>query len=525
MTQIERKRPLASKNAAVKARKRQKIAGGDADYRSTPQTSAPAANGSKVRLDDLEWNEVALPDRLDDYEGFFGLEEIDDVEVVRSATDGRVSFKTAERSTAEPTKKRKASEGQQKDSDTRELQPVIDTPSNGEEWEGFSSDDQDQAQEPKILAKVAPVRADKKQKKKKEHKKGAERANGTSEPRNGGSNAFAGLGDEVQEDDVNTSAWDSLGLSQETLSSLSKLKFSRPTPIQSAAIPEILDGHDVIGKASTGSGKTLAFGIPILEHYLESKTDRRKASQASEDTHAPLALILSPTRELAHQITAHLTALCSHSSFDGPSIATVTGGLSIQKQQRLLSKADIIIGTPGRLWEVISQGQGLLKRLQKIMFLVVDEADRLLSEGHFKEVEEIWNVLDKDDEDVENDDVDSSAEQQQRQTLVFSATFHKGLQQKLAAKGKFGGELMDKKESMEYLLKKLRFREDKPKFIDVNPVEQMAQGLKEGLVECAGTEKVRRRTCPQAVSPSILMIARRTCISTLYLHTIPTPAP
>ncbi|KAJ9667311.1 ATP-dependent RNA helicase [Coniosporium apollinis] len=489
MAPIGKKRPLPSKNATTKARKRQKLAGGDADYRSTPQTSAPATNGSKVRLDDLKWNEVALPDRLDDYEGFFGLEEIDDVEVVRSATDGRVSFKTAERSTAKPTKKRKVSEGQHKDSDAQEPQPATDTPSDGEEWEGFGSDDQDQAQQPNVPVKAAPARADKKQKKKKEYKKDAERANGTSEPRDGDSNPFAGLGDEVQEDDVDTSAWESLGLSQTTLSSLSKLKFSRPTPIQSAAIPEILDGHDVIGKASTGSGKTLAFGIPILEHYLGSNPDRRKASRVSEDIHQPQALILSPTRELAHQITAHLTALCSQGSFDGPSIATVTGGLSIQKQQRLLSKADIIIGTPGRLWEVISQGQGLLKRLQKIKFLVVDEADRLLSEGHFKEVEEILNVLDKDDEDVENEDVDSSAEQQKRQTLVFSATFHKGLQQKLAAKGKFGGELMDKKESMEYLLKKLRFREEKPKFIDVNPVEQMAEGLKEGLVECSGTEK------------------------------------
>ena len=76
-----------------------------------------------------------------------------------------------------------------------------------------------------------------------------------------------------------------------------------------------------------------------------------------------------------------------------------------------------------------------------------------------------------------------------RQTLVFSATFAKGLQQKLAGKGKYG--LMDDKESMEYLLKKLNFREEKPKFVDVNPISQMAEGLKEGMVECAGTEKVR----------------------------------
>ncbi len=80
-----------------------------------------------------------------------------------------------------------------------------------------------------------------------------------------------------------------------------------------------------------------------------------------------------------------------------------------------------------------------------------------------------------------------------RQTLVFSATFNKGLQQKLAGKGRF--DLMNETQSLEYLLKRLNFREEQPKFIDVNPVSQMAEGLKEGLVECGAMEKVRR-DCP-----------------------------
>jgi ATP-dependent RNA helicase DDX24/MAK5 len=161
----------------------------------------------------------------------------------------------------------------------------------------------------------------------------------------------------------------------------------------------------------------------------------------------------------------------------------------------LLSTADIIVGTPGRLWEVISEGQGLVKWLRQIKYLVVDEADRLLSEGHFKEVEEILNALDREDEEGENGneanakDEKPSSPKSRRQTLVFSATFHK-LQQKLAGKGKpGGGDLMDKKESMEYL-QKLNFREERPKFVDVNPISQMAEGLKEGLVECAALEKV-----------------------------------
>ena len=289
------------------------------------------------------------------------------------------------------------------------------------------------------------------------------------------------------------SSWQHLQLSSEVLMSLAKLRFSCPTPIQSATIPEILNGHDCIGKASTGSGKTLAFGIPILEHFLS--TNRGQSIEGNSSSDPPIAMILSPTRELAHQLTTHLTDLCSNTSGISPRIVTLTGGLSSQKQQRLLVHADIVIGTPGRLWETMSESQEVLRSLKKIKFLVVDEADRLLSEGHFKEVEEILNSLDRDDdnsEDQSNSEYFSKIPaKEDRQTLVFSATFQKELQQKLAGKSRFSGsELMGKQESMEYLLKKLNFREEKPKFIDVNPISQMAAGLREGLVECGGLEKV-----------------------------------
>lgn len=295
------------------------------------------------------------------------------------------------------------------------------------------------------------------------------------------SNVFEALKAEASEEEIDVSAWQELDLTSKTLSALSKLGFSKPTPIQSAAIPEILAGHDVVGKASTGSGKTLAFGIPILENWLENFGELEE--EEFKNPRPPTALILSPTRELAHQLTEHIRALCAGIS-NAPYVAAVTGGLSVQKQQRQLAKADIIIGTPGRLWEVMSSSIALSDSFKGVKFLVIDEADRLLTEGHFKEATEILSSLDRqqdiDDEEEGNLPI--------RQTLVFSATFHKGLQQKLAGKGKQG--LMDDNESMEYLLKKLNFREDKPKFVDVNPVSQMAEGLKEGMVECAGTEKV-----------------------------------
>jgi ATP-dependent RNA helicase DDX24/MAK5 len=288
--------------------------------------------------------------------------------------------------------------------------------------------------------------------------------------------------DNDDNDGIDVSAWSELDLSGNVLSALSKLGFPKPTPIQSAAIPEILAGHDVVGKASTGSGKTLAFAIPIIESWLQIYGEMDEDDEKT--ARPPTALILSPTRELAHQLTEHITALCKGMD-RSPWVAAVTGGLSVQKQQRQLAKADIIIGTPGRLWEVMSSSIELSASLKKIKFLVIDEADRLLTEGHFKEADEILTALDRRQDAQEGDDDKIPT----RQTLIFSATFHKGLQQKLAGKGKQG--LMDDNESMEYLLKKLNFREDKPKFVDVNPVSQMAEGLKEGLVECAGTEKVR----------------------------------
>ena len=291
------------------------------------------------------------------------------------------------------------------------------------------------------------------------------------------------------------SAWGSLHLSSQIMSSLARNKFSQPTAIQRSTIPEILGGHDVIGKAPTGSGKTLAFGIPIYEHYLKTAYSKVISTEAKgkERQQHPLALILSPTRELAHQLSAHLAQLCSAPSSLQLSIATLTGGLSVHKQQRQLAHADVIVGTPGRLWEVISESQSLMDSLRRIKFLVVDEADRLLSEGHFKEVEEILNALDRTIEanDKEEGELETSSCKQERQTLVFSATFQKDLQQKLAGKARsISGDLMGKRESLEYLLKKLNFREGKPKFIDVNPVTPMASGLKEGIVECPGTEKV-----------------------------------
>lgn len=393
-----------------------------------------------------------------------------------------------------------------------------ENPEYEEEWSGFSDDDADRPENASSTVVEKPEKSDRKADKKSEKnadkkeakdakKKEAKAAKkeqkekGSAIQRDMSINAglsFAALQDTEEDDGADVSAWDSLGLSPEILTGLSKMKFGSPTSVQEACIPQILEGHDVIGKASTGSGKTLAFGIPILEHYLEKKRDDISAQkeQMSEKDSTPIALILSPTRELAHQLSKHIGELIAQAPGVNARIALLTGGLSVQKQQRLLSGADIVIGTPGRVWEILSTGQGLIRKMQQIKFLVVDEADRLLSEGHFKEVEEILNSLDRVEDGEVPDGEDQASEEEsdpssERQTLVFSATFHRDLQQKLAGKRKWTrGDIMDKKESMDYLLQKLNFREEKPKFIDMNPISQMADNLKEGIVECGAMEKV-----------------------------------
>ncbi|KAI1435455.1 DEAD/DEAH box helicase [Xylaria sp. CBS 124048] len=460
--------------------------------------TASSAQKSKSRVkrsvgvDSLPWSKATLPDMFNDAEGFFGLEEVEGVEVVRNDRN-IIEFKAVISTDDEVDGANKPGENDVSDSD---------------EFEGFGDDDdsplvaepetapsqETSTAKTKVKAKVEaeasetpgkpesfnkqPERESKKQKK--QNKKSNVKEDGELE-----SNVFAGL-DTVDEpqDDIDLSEWAKLDLSSGVLSSLAKLKFSKPTPIQAATIPHILAGHDVIGKASTGSGKTLAFGIPIVEKWLELADEKNLDQEKKEVVAAktPLALILSPTRELAHQLTDHIKNLCNGLT-NSPYVCSVTGGLSVQKQQRQLAKADIVIGTPGRLWEVLASSSEIMKSFKGIGYLVVDEADRLLTEGHFLEAKEILDALDRSEvEEGEEDAAPSS-----RQTLVFSATFHKGLQQKLAGKGK--SNLMSEEDSMEYLLKKLNFREEKPKFIDVNPISQMAEGLKEGLVECGAMEK------------------------------------
>ncbi|KAL2441093.1 ATP-dependent RNA helicase MAK5 [Exophiala dermatitidis] len=430
--------------------------------------------GAGFRPDSLRWKPVPLPARLEDAEGFYGLEEIEDVEVVRDETGHQVTFRP------------------------RSAAALVDGPNEddaGEEWQGFEDE------VVKGDSQLVPDSKSATPKKSKQPQPAVASVSKNSKPRQeddiDADLGFDVLPDSTDDGKTDVSAWKDLGLSPITLSQLSRLGFSNPTPIQKAAVPVILQGHDVIGKAVTGSGKTLAFGIPIFETWLAAENPRFKGPAKTKDS--LLALILAPTRELALQLNRHLNELCIGLE-NAPRVCAVTGGLSVYKQQRQLSSADIVVATPGRLWEVMNDSatnydtDALVERLKKIQFLVVDEADRLLSEGHFKEVESILDALDRVviDEDAPEAPPKQSPKAH-RQTLVFSATFHKGLQKKLTSKNKSGWrqstELLDNQQSMEYLLRKLSFREEKPTFVDVNPASQMASALSESIVECPAKKK------------------------------------
>ena len=170
----------------------------------------------------------------------------------------------------------------------------------------------------------------------------------------------------------NTITFQDLGLSQEMLKALEKKGYGYPTTIQQLAIPEFMQWKDVIAKAPTGTGKTFAFGIPMIEHVDPQCADVQ-------------GLILAPTRELALQIGDELRGLLTY--YHGIRVAVLYGGAGIGAQiKQLEKKPQIVVATPGRLMDHYNRKT---VRLDKIQTVVLDEADRMLDMGFFKDVTRI----------------------------------------------------------------------------------------------------------------------------------------
>ena len=268
--------------------------------------------------------------------------------------------------------------------------------------------------------------------------------------------------------------WCHLGLDERIGRRLQSLQFFQPTPIQATCIPKaILGRRDKMAAARTGSGKTLAFGLPIVHLIAEKKIQEASKSKVVGQM-APFCLILSPTRELALQIDKHLVPVASAV---GVSIATIVGGISEQKQDRLLSqKPDIVVATPGRLWNYISLGNEFLSNLHLLQFFVLDEADRMIEKGHYEEVDQIVQKIinpptTRDVEDNEVDDLEviekkrrEVLRQSKRQTMLFSATLAIGssgritVSKKRVKKRKLNGKRVGTEDELKKLMERVGLR-------------------------------------------------------------------
>lgn len=176
--------------------------------------------------------------------------------------------------------------------------------------------------------------------------------------------------------------FEDLNLHPLILKAIQKSGYTTPTPIQQSAIPELISGADVIASAQTGTGKTAAFMLPALHHLAEPSKIRSRG---------PRVLVLTPTRELAEQVSnaaknygKYLTCM---------NVISILGGMPYTLQNKLLSQpVDILVATPGRLIDHIQRGRINFSRLQ---MLVLDEADRMLDMGFIADVERIASVTPK----------------------------------------------------------------------------------------------------------------------------------
>lgn len=181
-----------------------------------------------------------------------------------------------------------------------------------------------------------------------------------------------------------------LAINDQLLRAIDDLGFEEPSPIQTQAIPPALRGEDLIGQAQTGTGKTAAFAIPILQNLSPAMRNRR----------GPLALVVTPTRELAIQVTEEFRRLARHTSCQA---LPIYGGQPIGRQIKGLRQGvDVVIGTPGRLLDHLSRRT---LTLHSVNTVVLDEADEMMAMGFIDDIESILKMTPP-----------------QRQTLLFSAT-------------------------------------------------------------------------------------------------------
>ncbi|KAI9209005.1 P-loop containing nucleoside triphosphate hydrolase protein [Polychytrium aggregatum] len=475
---------------------------------SVPDTSSSLpdlgeSNSEYVPFDDLNWvgtKTVSNPFVNDGHMGgFYSLEEVDDVDVeYEAALNGSKIIKFKRRSGAsgnavagsKKKKRRTIDEDPVAVDDTMEFIHVDDF------VDGASSEPRSNAKKSKTASRMTTATATATAAATADEGGDLDEVPDSDEPNpetlsdeaaadsadNGGDDATPNMPD--MPDTLDMSAWADAGLAPEIVKGLAHLGFRTPTKIQSQTLEATIDKfRDIIGAAETGSGKTLAFSLPII-HSLATQ---RFAQDSPDGCHA---LILTPTRELAMQITDHIKKV---SAFLRIKIAPIVGGISVPKQRRLIaSNPNIVVATPGRLMELISEDESFLMRLCKIRYLVLDEADRMLEHGHFKDLDSILQAISLNktvDTDFSEDGTTSSRKVvAKRQTFVFSATLlhndqlHKKL--KGSSRKKANTPTMGK-----CLACKLEFNDKQPLYINVVKESIVTEKLLETKIECVTKEK------------------------------------
>jgi ATP-dependent RNA helicase RhlE len=190
--------------------------------------------------------------------------------------------------------------------------------------------------------------------------------------------------------------FDDYNLSEPIKKAINELGYNRPTDIQFKSIPSILKGEDVLAIAQTGTGKTAAFAIPVIQNVYDGKKRQRRADGVK-------CVVMAPTRELANQISEEFIQIAKNTNVK---VMALTGGVEQDPQiKKLQDGIDIVVATPGRTFDLASQGY---LRLNRVNTLILDEADHMLDLGFYKDIQDLTDRLPG-----------------KRQTLFFSATINK----------------------------------------------------------------------------------------------------
>ncbi|KAJ6719329.1 ATP-DEPENDENT RNA HELICASE DDX24 [Salix purpurea] len=317
---------------------------------------------------------------------------------------------------------------------------------------------------------------DKKKRKKRKKKKKAKESSKVEETTSVSNNKDDVEGESV--DETEFYAWNELRLHPLLMKSIYRLGFKEPTPIQKACIP-----------AAAHQGKE-------QDKASNMGDDMGEEAGSFEPKGFLRALIITPTRELAIQVTDHIKEAAHGINIR---VVSIVGGMSTEKQERLLkTRPGIIVGTPGRLWELMSGGEKHLVELHSLSFFVLDEADRMIENGHFRELQSIIDMLPMasgsiggQSQSSENCETLSNMQIKKRQTFVFSATLAlSGDFRKKLKRGSLKSKqsMADGLNSIEMLSERAGMRANAA-IIDLTNASILANKLEESFIECMEEDK------------------------------------